>query len=102
MDDPSTFQRHGVFRFMALPAELRVHIYRFIAVEPHRLTLHAHYGDRSDSLKGYAVHKDLALLETCKMIRAEVEQVLYSENVFHLCIGKFPFFVVFEEGVKTF
>lgn len=99
MDDPSTFERPGIFQFMALPPELRVSIYRFATVEPHPLTLYPHYDDRKDSLKGYAVQKDLGMLETCKKIRTEMEEVLYSENSFHLCIGKFP---AFEEGIKKF
>ena len=93
MEDPSTFECQDIFQFMGLPPELRVHVYRFAAAEPHFLTLYAHYDDRSDSLKGYAVQKDLALLGTCKTIRAEMEEVLYSENTFHLCIGKYPWFV---------
>lgn len=88
MNHPSIFKRQGVFQFMALPTELRIKIYRFAIVEPHPLTLYAHYtDDRSDSLKGYAVHKDLGMLETCKKIRTEMEEVLYSENSFYLSIG---------------
>ena len=87
MDDFSTFERQGIFQFMALPPELRINIYRFAAVEPHPLTLYAHYDHRSDCLKGYAVEKDLGMLETCKKIRKEMGEVLYSENTFYLSIG---------------
>lgn len=103
MDDPAIFERHGVFQFVELPPELRILIYRFAALEPHPLTVYAHDYDHEDSLKGHVIQQDLGILGTCKTIRAEMEEVmeevLYSESSFHLCIGRFP---EFEEGIRKF
>lgn len=89
MDDSSAFERKGVFRFMALPLEIRRMIYYIAVVEPHPLPLIPHrYRKRNNNLvAAYAVEKDLRMLETSSEFRTEMKEMLYSENSFSYFIG---------------
>ena len=83
MNNPSTLKRQGVFRLMALPAELRRRVYYFAIVEPHPLPLITYRFYRFDRIAyRYSVDKDLRMLETCKEFRKDMGDLLYSENSF--------------------
>ena len=86
MNNPPIFQGLGVFRFMALPAELRRRVYYFAVVEPHPLPLMTYrfHG----MVYGYSVEKDLRMLKTCKEFRTEMNKLLYSENSFTYAIPR--------------
>lgn len=89
MDDSSSFERKGVFRFMDLIAELRRMIYRIAVVEPHPLPLipHRYRMLNNNFVDAYAVEKDLRMLETSREFRTEMKEMLYSENSFSYFIG---------------
>ena len=86
MNNPPTLQPLGIFRFMALPPELRRRIYYFAVVEPHPLRLMAY--PSCDNPYGYNVKKNLRMFEACREFRTEMSDLLYSENSFSYAIPR--------------
>ena len=86
MNNPPTFQPLGVFRLMALPAELRRRVYYFAFVAPHPLPLLTHCYRCMDY--GYSVAKDLRMLGTYKEFRREISGLLYAKNSFTYVISR--------------
>lgn len=70
------------FQFQALPAELRVKIYRYSFLDEKVIAVRYPHGDLQF---GDHRHKyDVALLRTCKLIYHEAFDVFYHENVFRI------------------
>ena len=84
MADASAFQRQGIFRFFALPMELRRRIYHFAAVKPRPLSLIPHPTDAHSI--AYATNKDLRILHVCREFRTEMQIMLYEDNCFSYSI----------------
>lgn len=65
--------REWSFRFLDLPAELRVRIYRNLLV-----------GKWANKFNRHFVNIHPAILRVCKLVLAEAEDILYSENDFEV------------------
>jgi hypothetical protein len=71
-------------KFLHLPKEIRIHIYRKILTVPHPLYLFQEPNSRVESFAPDKPHRWLALLLTNRQIRNEASVELYGTNQFHL------------------
>lgn len=87
-DDPEPFVRQGTFRFMDLPAELRVYIYSFLL--PHNVVL-SHKQDGQECIRGrVGVQTRWAVDALDKTTRELVPFVVgRMTRPAHLCRGRF-------------
>jgi len=70
-----------VASLLALPAELRIHIYKFLLTSAQPLTI---YSDSLPHVLANGLHP--AVLRTCKSIHTEAQDLLYNFNTFRIDI----------------
>ncbi|KAI9721106.1 MAG: hypothetical protein M1812_002587 [Candelaria pacifica] len=103
-DDPGADPKKTISssnRFLRLPAELRIEVYKLLLVSPQDIKNPAQYLQRSIGIARspkYFPHLHAAILRTCWTIYDEASPILYSSNHFYFT-GPFEVSLFGDEGM---
>ncbi|KAH8793929.1 hypothetical protein BGZ57DRAFT_390916 [Hyaloscypha finlandica] len=86
-----TIQTKGLFNFMDLPAEIRVHIYDLLLTFPGVIDISSQKPDSSTANNSYP---PIAILRTCKKVNEETTPILYGKNAFTISNDPNPTFLL--------
>ncbi|KAF7196132.1 hypothetical protein HII31_02533 [Pseudocercospora fuligena] len=92
---------HRGFRFLDLPAEIRLNVYSFLLVCQSKCPVAIYYNScRSHTSRITGLSRGIAILRACKLIYEEAAPVLYGSNKFVFCSIFFPIFLA-QIGIKS-